>query len=337
MIHKVIKDPEQLNQKDWEKFVTEHPKGTVFHLPGLYHSWLKTKKYSPIFLAIKDNNGLLIGLFIAVIQKDYYFPISYFTRRTIVFGGPLIKDNNIDTLKLILNEIDLISKKRSIYIQFRNFYRQSNSIKSVFEQKGYTYQKHLNILVDLNVGKESLWQGVKRNRKDGINKAKKQGFIFEVSDELKYFQEFYDLLKKTYQDIKLPCPHPSFFYTLNEEMRGHLKWFILKKDEVPIIVLASFVYGETIYAFYIGTTRDKEILKLRPVDLFYWNVLQWGVENNLKTFDWMGAGSPDKDYGVRKFKLQYGGETYEMGRYEKIYSSMFYRSTSLIYNYWKKL
>lgn len=333
----IIKASDQIDRTEWEKFVVEHPEGTVFQLPGFYDSCLKTKKYSPVFLAVKDHDGYLCGLFLAVIQQDYYFPFSYFTRRTIAFGGPLIRDNNTDILELILDEIDLICNKRSIYIQFRNFYQQDNSIKNVFERKGYKYQKHLNILVDLKVGKEALWKGVKRNRKDGINKAKKQDFVFEVSDELDCFDDFYKLLKITYRDIKLPYPHRSFFHALNNEMRGHLKWFILKKNNMPIIVLASFVYDDTIYAFYIGISRDSELLKLRPVDLFYWQVLKWGAENNLKTFDWMGAGSPDKDYGVRKFKLQYGGEVYEMGRYEKTYSSLSYKLASFFYNYWKKL
>ena len=333
----VIKSSNELDRTEWERFVNEHPEGTVFQLPCFYDSCFKSKKYNPVLLAIKDNDGLLKGLFLAVIQSDYFFPITFFTRRAIVFGGPLIRDNDLATFKLMLKEVDAICKKRSIYIQFRNFKPQPDNIKELFKQRGYTYHEHLNILVDLSVGKDALWTGIKRNRKDGINKGKKQDFVFEVSDEMSYLQEFYELLKGTYKHIKLPYPDISFFYSLSKETKGVLKWFTLKKDNTPVIVLASFVYSGTIYAFYIGITRDKKILNLRPVDFFYWNVLQWGVDNNLEIFDWMGAGSPNKDYGVRKFKLQYGGETYEMGRYEKIYSSLIYNSTSFLYNYWKKI
>lgn len=36
------------------------------------------------------------------------------------------------------------------------------------------------------------------------------------------------------------------------------------------------------------------------------------------TFDFMGAGKPNKPYGVREFKKRFGGELVEYGRYRLI-------------------
>jgi len=59
--------------------------------------------------------------------------------------------------------------------------------------------------------------------------------------------------------------------------------------------------------------------KLRPVDLFYWEVMRWGMANGVTMLDWMGAGRPDKEYGVRYFKQQYGGELILSGRFQAVH------------------
>lgn len=43
-----------------------------------------------------------------------------------------------------------------------------------------------------------------------------------------------------------------------------------------------------------------------------------------KTFDYGGAGEPNKPYGVRAFKQQMGGELVNFGRYEKIHRPIMY-------------
>jgi len=49
-----------------------------------------------------------------------------------------------------------------------------------------------------------------------------------------------------------------------------------------------------------------------------YSALRYGYLNGYKYFDFMGAGSPDKKYGVRQFKEQFGGELVEHGRFFKI-------------------
>ena len=39
----------------------------------------------------------------------------------------------------------------------------------------------------------------------------------------------------------------------------------------------------------------------------------------------MGAGKPNEDYGVRDFKLQFGGELVEHGRYNNIFNPSLYK------------
>ena len=49
-------------------------------------------------------------------------------------------------------------------------------------------------------------------------------------------------------------------------------------------------------------------------------------DQKFEYFDFMGAGSPDSDYGVREFKSKFGGECVEYGRYIKINKPVLYHA-----------
>ena len=51
---------------------------------------------------------------------------------------------------------------------------------------------------------------------------------------------------------------------------------------------------------------------------------QYGFKNNLRKFDFMGAGKSNEDYGVRDFKAKFGGELKEHGRFIKINNPFLY-------------
>ena len=57
--------------------------------------------------------------------------------------------------------------------------------------------------------------------------------------------------------------------------------------------------------------------------------LRWACENGFRVFDYGGAGSPNKPYGVRLFKSQMGGELVEYGRYEKVHKPLLMKIAKL--------
>lgn len=52
--------------------------------------------------------------------------------------------------------------------------------------------------------------------------------------------------------------------------------------------------------------------------------IEYGLKNHLKIFDFMGAGKPSEDYGVRDFKGKFGGELVEHGRFIKINNALLF-------------
>jgi hypothetical protein len=53
--------------------------------------------------------------------------------------------------------------------------------------------------------------------------------------------------------------------------------------------------------------------------------IQYAIQHQLPVFDTMGAGKPGVPYGVRDFKLRFGGDLVEHGRFLHINKPTLYR------------
>lgn len=334
---RIVSDPKLVDKIKWRKFVEQHPHGNIFQTPEMYEVYKNTKNYIPIILAALGNDDEMEGVLLAVIQQEHSGWLGRFTARSVIFGGPIIDNDSVLTLEAILDEYVRIAKTKVIYTQVRNFKAWDETLQKVFSNYNFVWSDHLNILVDTGFGEKELWKYVKRNRKDGINKALKQSFAFHHSASLDNINAFFDLFKQLYDKVNLPYPDISFFKNINLYSADNVKWFTLSFHDEPVIILCAFDFNSTLFIFSIGISQDENLLKLRPVDLFYWEVLLWCSKNGIKTFDWMGAGKPDEEYGVRKFKLQYGGQTYNFGRFEKLHKPLLYAIGKFGLKLWQKL
>lgn len=333
MKYKII---HELDKNKWSLFVVNHPNGNIFQTPEMFEVYQKTENYESIFLAVIDDNDEISAVMLAVIQKEYGGMLGNLTARSIIFGGPLIKGDNQAVLELILKKYSNIVKKKAIYSQFRNFWDWHES-KNVFLKNRFEYEEHLNILVNLDKSEDELWKDVKKSRKEGIRKAIRNDLQFSVTNSDEILPIFYALLKETYSNAKLPYPKVDFFNNLQNTFPSDtIKYFTLKKNNEVIAVLLAYIFQGCLSAFYIGINRDDEYFRMRPVDLFYWELLKWGSANGCKVYDWLGAGKPDKEYGVRKFKLQYGGKLVNFGRFEKTHKPVLFKLAKFGFKIWKK-
>lgn len=316
----------KLDIHKWNEFLINHPYNNIFQSYEMYEVYTKSNKYEPLIIGVVEDDDTIIGVLLALTQKEKNGVLGFFTARSIIIGGPLIKDNNLIVLDLILKEYKEKIKNKVIYSQFRNMWNWTDDEMTIFLKNGFDYEDHLNIIVNLDKDENELWRDIKKNRKEGIRKAERNKLTFEESNSKEVLHSFYNLLKESYSEIKLPYPDFDFFENLIEKISpDNVKIFILKKEERIIVALFAFVYNKRLSAFYIGTTNDEDILKMRPVDLFYWEVIKWGNKNQCLIFDWMGAGKPNVDYGVRQFKLQFGGDLVNHGRHQIILKPLMYK------------
>lgn len=306
---------------NWDSLLHNNPNANIFQAPEYYFSLKNNSKQRPFLFGVYNNNGLL-GIVSGVVIRNGVGFIKKLTSRAIIIGGPLLApdiNNKDDVLGFLLSGIKENLKKQVVYVEFRNIGDMSK-FRHVFANNGFDYEDHLDILIDLKKSEQDLWDAMTRDRKKSIKKGQKELEVRLISDDDNYqIDSVYNLLGVVYKRVRLPLPHKDFFLNVIKSLhpKGYIKIFGAYKDSVLIGVRLVLCYNGLIYDWYAGANDD--YLEYRPNDILLWNVLKWGHENGYKLFDFGGAGKPNVPYGVRDYKLKFGGELVCFGRYQHVF------------------
>jgi lipid II:glycine glycyltransferase (peptidoglycan interpeptide bridge formation enzyme) len=86
-----------------------------------------------------------------------------------------------------------------------------------------------------------------------------------------------------------------------------------------IIGGAFCLYTEqrSVYTLYYCSIREYH-KRIFPAHLSILAAIDFGIKNGLEYLDFMGAGLKEKEYGVRQYKQEFGGEMIEYGRFRKV-------------------
>ena len=315
-----IVDASKMSQKDWQEYVDGHQYGTVFHTYYIYDVYKATPNFKPFAFFCIDANGKTRAMLSGFLQTVKPGILSGISTRSVMLQSPIYSD--IESLKHLLDYYKKWVSGKAIYSEIRNHIINEDYSECLIDS-GFKCEGHYNIMREIPLSTEQLWKEIGRKRKDGINKAKRFNFIVSGDNSQSTINDFYELLTQNYAQLHLPIPKRIFFDAcLTKDTSGYCKFFRLEDSGVSKIVLLAFVYHEVLHAVYIGSDQAHEFISKRPVDFFYYEVMRWCVENNVKFFDWLGAGKPNVSYGVRDFKLQYGGELVDYGRFNFVHSPL---------------
>jgi serine/alanine adding enzyme len=326
-----------LSNNQWTSVLNNHPNSNIFQSPVMYSVYQETKNYEPVFLAVKDEQENILGVLLAVLQKEHSGFLGKFSSRSIIWGGPIIKDNDPVILDYILKEYNKIIKKKAIYTQFRNLWDWKEQ-KEIFANNGFDHEDHLDILFDLKKTEDGLWKEMKRSCKKNIKKSYKNDIkILELDlNDSKIFNESYEILRDVYLRIKLPFPTKSLFRNavkfLYSKKYLHAKGAFLENKLIGVRLVLC--YKNLIYDWFAGAKDG--FLSYRPNDVLPWEIMKWGVNNGYEVFDFGGAGKPNIPYGVRDYKLKFGGKLVNWGRFEKIHKTRLYKFVKVVFILWKK-
>lgn len=324
-----------IDRKQWEDFVWDHPQGNVFQTPQMYATYYATKNYMPILVACYDDDSLA-GILLAVVQREHSGILGKFSARAIIFGGPLVKDNDVNILEELMVKYDQKVKKIAIYTQIRNLYSME-PIKKCLQKLGYKYENHLNIIIDLKKSEEVLWKEVHSKRKNEIRRAAKEGTCFTELSDGSAVEKSWPILNEVYRQAKLPLPDISLFQNMlaTGGAETPLKIFAALSEGRCIGVMLVLCWRERVIDWYAGSFQ-KDLSKY-PNDLLPWEVICWAKKNGYDVFDFGGAGKPDVPYGVRDFKLKFGGELVGFGRFEKIHKKNIMKMALVGFRLWQIL
>jgi len=322
MTYSLLSTPETIGRDRWTEFVAGHSNATVFQMPEMFDHYSRVPDYTPVVLALESKTGKLAALLLAVIIRDYIGIAGRLTARCVVYGGPLTagseEEQSILTGQILAALIEKV-RKQTIYIQFRNF-TDVSVMEPVYHQYGFEKQDHLNLIVNTADAEETL-AAISKSKKRQARRSSFSGAELQQAVSEEEIHAFYQILKKVYKHkVHKPLPSESFFLSFyHASQQGQLGKILVARYQGKIVggMVCPITPGKSLNEWYV-CGLDKQYREIHPSVFLTYGAIEYAIENNIPSFDFMGIGSPDKPYGVRDFKVRFGGDIVNYGRFQRI-------------------
>ena len=353
-------DPQQ-----WQALVDSSPYATWFQTKEAYEFYAAVGgELIPFAFGVEEyegdeamrrsgdeTKGRLVGVIVGYTTKSKNAIQQYFTKRAIIYGGPLLaEDISDEALSALLKAIRLLGyeairredgeaeytasnrpiaqspdrltwRNAPIYIESRNFHDYSKW-KSVFEANGFAYQPHLNYQVN-TTSLDQVQSRIGKHRWRYIRLSMRDGAKIIDNPTIEQVRTFYTILQDLYRTkVRTPLWSWEFFERLYHV--EHARYILVELDGKIVGGTACVCLpGKAVYEWY-ACGLDNCRNDIRPLSVAIWGEMQYAAQNGYPLFDFMGAGKPDEPYGVRDFKSEFGGELVEHGRFLCIRKPLLY-------------
>ena len=312
-----IRTYSEIDKQYWKSLVETSPVATWFQTDEAYRFYQSVNDMCAFAYGVVEEDKL-VGVIVGYTTQEKCKFKQYFTMRAIVVGGPLLDENISESALAMLLQIVKKQQGEAIYIETRNLHDYSRW-RTVFEANDFAYQPHLNIQVACNAN-----HTMSEQRQRQVKKAIKNGAeICEASSEQE-IRDWYQILRQLYrQKVRTPLWSEAFFLQF---YRSGVGKYLLVKYEGKVIggMMCPVFADKAIYEWYV-CGLDEEYKEQYPSVMATYAAIEYAKQKGIPMFDFMGAGVPDKPYGVRDFKMEFGGEQVEHGRYVCVQKPILYR------------
>ncbi|WP_108868952.1 lipid II:glycine glycyltransferase FemX [Aquimarina aquimarini] len=309
-----------ITEQQWQVLLASSDTANFFQTKQALH-FFKNVGLETFGFAI-ERGSKITALIAGIIQKEKGIK-STFTSRAIIYGGPVFSNDVTNTeIEELLKQVVKKMHKKAIYFEIRNL-NDYSSYKDVFQKVGFEYVPHCNFHLDCSD------EGVMRKRMSSsklrqVKKSIKNGAEIIEAQNTDDIAAYYTILHHLYTTkVKTPLPDLEFFQKMWESKTAR---FLLIQYQGEIIggIVCPILKDKVIYEWFV-CGKDGVYKNVYPSILATWAAMEYAYKNDIARFDFMGAGKPDQDYGVREFKSKFGGDLVEHGRF-------LYVSKPILYN-----
>ena len=233
-------------------------------------------------------------------------------------AGNITDEEAVEAFKLIHEKIVKYCRKRALYVEYRHFGQCT-----IYNPQCTMHYKSLpwwNIYHDIEA-KEDVTEKMKRDKRRQLKQSLEAGVEVVLEPTREQIVEWYGLLQRLYRRIYRPLPSVDVFLRLNESGIGRV-FVVTYRGRVisgsAILFHSSLLTSNSslFYDWYRASIEER-IEGVFPSVVSTWQSLQLVADMGGGRFDFMGAGPRNREYGVRDFKLKFGGELTEEYRYRK--------------------
>ena len=157
---KLLKDNE-ISIEKWNRLLSSSPLATPFQTVAFYELFNAVPGISADVFAVEEGFEI-IALCVVTLQKESGIK-GFFSRRAIVYGGPVLKDRKNKGFDFLIKAIAKDFKRKAIYIDIRRLSDYSPYI-TILEKNNFRYIPYQNFKVDCS-DKEKLFQKLGKSQK----------------------------------------------------------------------------------------------------------------------------------------------------------------------------
>jgi len=306
---------------EWDSFVAEHPKGSIFHSAAMQRCEAIAKKREPFAIGALDSNGKLCAVLATVLVSTFSLISSQMTSRSVFYAEPIYLDTEDGYLGMVqlIRRHDEFMKSRTLFAEVRPLFVSSKAeTMSPLEACGYQRMGYLNYELRLDSSEAELFQRLSGKRRNNVRSTCRKGVTTIELDSPQGISILYDLLRESHSNSRIPLVHRSFLEAACRELpQGSVRILVAYHLGVPIAGGCFLSFKNRVICWYAGTKR---LPGIAATSLVFWEAIKLYSSLGFEVFDLAGAGWEGEDYGPGKFKSKFGGEAIHSDRYRKIYA-----------------
>ena len=303
---------------DWNKNLINSPMGNVYNTAEYSYYGRDILNWQPLFLSIINNTGKIVSqvvLFEITRSIGNKFPNSFkkifsLTTKSIKWRyGPVIFSQEHD---LILNSFlkHIINLKTKIDGSLHPFLEGNLDNFNLKKIKWSTY------IIDLHNNKNYIMQNFnKKSVRNNIKRSQERGVeVKEINNESIY--EYSKLLNEYRLSMKTSTYSERQVLELWRLLSPvGFRGFIASKDGTNIAAITFSTFNGYINEWGIARSEKDTKEKLYAQDLLKWKIIEWGIDNNQKYYDFSGFNPlprTKKEEGILRYKKKWGGKQYAL-------------------------
>ncbi len=315
------------DESKWKAFLQQQPHGSFFQSPDYLSLFENCRNYQPVVLFAENAKGEMVGLLVATIIRDHIYGLPF--QHMLVQGGPVILKSiqrKAPVLRALLKALKRHIPVRNVFLEIRNLQHWGDDAVA-FQESGFTWHDHLNDILPIH-SRNQVFSAIKPAKQRQIRRGIENGALIRPVANAAEVEAFYHLLHELYKKkVRKPLAPLKFFQNFYQKIQMEKKGVILVvfyKEKVIGGMVCPFSSQHTVHEWYICSMQSR-LKHLYPGVLATWAGIDFATQNRFKAFDFMGIGTPQKPYGVRNFKTQFGGEVVNFGRWQLINSKFWYQ------------
>lgn len=330
---KVIED-----KKTWEDFLLKQP------WAPFYQAWYTAEFYREIGKTVftlgiydQDHNELKgVAMVVKEIAKRGSFLYCP--------HGPVLTNwNDQDLFKTLIDYLqDLARTERVWYIKIPPYIDDVSEFRDLFKQNGFKRAPMHSLveeswLLDLRISTEELLRNMKKNHRNLIRRAAKEGVTVRMSQDIKDLEHFYRLYEQTAQRHQFIPYSRKFVNAQVKAFKDHIGIFLGEYNNEVVSAAIVFYYGkEAVY--YHGASSSK-YGKIPVSYLTQWTAIQEAQKRGMHFYNFWGIYSGHNlkhpFRGITHFKKGFGGFQRNLLPCQDLPIKSLYLLTR-VFEYWRK-